>query len=80
MTNIERQASLNKGQATLADNNGTVAGNTEICPYCSFCAMVTNNETCSVRLTARTEQCLCAKAYNRMVRANGQRAFMRQQG
>lgn len=68
MKNTERQASLDKQKWLESERNGTDFSGWM--PYCYECEYVDcyNNCRCSVTHEERVENCLCAKAYNRMVR------------
>lgn len=75
MTNKERQKSLDKKKWLESEKKGEdMSGQMGWCPYCEhFDSDVSWFHQCIIRWCTATQeerekQCLCAKAYNRMVR------------
>ena len=71
MTNAERQKRLDEekyyaSQKHREDKSGKM-------PYCSKCEHLSYRNTCYVKQQEREAQCLCAKAYNRLVRYMNER-------
>lgn len=66
MTNKERQKSLDKqkwleSEISSIDKSGIMV-------YCGVCEYKTSNFTCTATQKQRQENCLCAKAFNKMQR------------
>lgn len=70
MTNKERQASIDKKKWFASKEVGyDTSGMSIHCYYCNK----QNGDICLATQEERESQCLCAKAYNRMKRVNGER-------
>lgn len=66
-TNIERQHSLDKKKYFLSQKNKTdMSGKMPYCTYCKYC----KNNSCLLEQVDREMNCVCATAFNRMVRKN----------
>ena len=66
MTNVERQKSLDKKKYYASQiYNKDLSGNMI---YCSKCEYTNCLHNCRATQKERETQCLCARAYNRMIR------------
>lgn len=66
MTNKERQASLDKRKWIESEKSKVDCSGTMI--YCSFCEYRSSGFKCKATQQEREIKCLCAKAYNRLMR------------
>ena len=69
MTNKERQKSLDKQKRILSEDYGyDLSGKLFYCDHCGQQTYKQNCKVCSATQSDRESGCLCATAYNRMVR------------
>lgn len=64
MTNKERQSILDKDKWFKSKELGRDLSGAR--PYCLCCPHATPTHNCYVKQKDREEQCLCAKAYNKL--------------
>ena len=68
MNNIDRQKWCDKKKWILSEKNcEDISGEMEYCDYCEFNGGIFNK--CTLTQKERESKCLCATAYNRMIRA-----------
>jgi hypothetical protein len=66
MTNIKRQHYLDKKKYIKSEKFGSdFSGNMD---YCGFCGFQRDNLTCPISQLDREMNCLCATAYNKMIK------------
>jgi len=65
MTNKERQKTLDKRKWLASEQAGYDTSGMSI--YCHYCSKQ-NGDSCQASQEERVNECLCAKAYNRMKR------------
>lgn len=74
MKNIERQRSLDKKKWYASEKNGLdMGGKMNYCKYCSYTAIDTEyigKDRCIISQEEKENRCICATAYNRMIRYN----------
>ena len=71
MTNKDRQASLDKIKWLASEEVGEDAsGYMTYCEHCEYQIADGIESGCMLPHSARVEKCICATAYNRMVRGN----------
>lgn len=63
MTNVERQAKLDKDKWLLSEKEGF--DRTGEMPYCFYCIYQDTYLNCKATQEERESSCLCAKAWNR---------------
>lgn len=74
MTNTGRQASLDKQKWHESERLGIdQSGVMYYCDHCEFQCLENTDYKCQLPHTERVDKCICATAYNRMLRANAKK-------